>query len=316
MSGIGKYLYGKHIFVFLLFVLFTGIGWLMNKLSADYLRTTIYSIEFYSSDNTHRIYTTETDLAFQIRMSGFNALRYNYAEQNIIRIDLKDKMIAKTRNYVLATDVFQKISEQLGDGKKLINISPDTIYFKYIDQQSKRLPIVPNLNLTFASEYMQKGNILLSPDSIWVSAAQNILDTLTKISCIAKKYENLSKTISGELEIDLNKLKNVSLSHKKVNFKIEVERYCESTITVPVQLQNQPNDLDVMIFPREIEVKYRASVSDFKKIKPSDFAITTNFNDFEKSVSGNLKVNITAMPNSILQIELYPEFVELIVNKK
>ena len=288
----------------------------MNKLSDEYLRTAHYSIEFYNSDNARRVYHTETDLFLQIKMSGFSAMRYKYAEQNTVRIDLNDKIISKTKNYVLATDIFQKIAEQLGDGKKLINISPDTIYFNYNDRQSKRLPVVPNLNLTFASEYMQKGNTVILPDSILVSAEQNILNTLTQIPCISKKYENLNKSINGELEIDVKKLANVSLSQRKVNFKVEVERYCESTITVPLQMLNQPANLNVIIFPREIEIKYRAGIANFTQIKPSDFALNADFNDFEKSVNGNLKVNIAAMPNSILQVELYPEFVELIVNKK
>jgi YbbR domain-containing protein len=314
--GIGKYLYGRHIFVFLLFVLFTGIGWLMNKLSAEYLRTALYNVEFYNSSNPRRIYHTKTDLFLQIKMNGFSAIRYKYAEQSTMRIDLNDKIISKTKNYILAADIFQKIAEQIGDGKKLISINPDTIYFNYNDRQSKRLPVVPNLDLTFASEYMQKGNTVIYPDSVLVSAEQNILNSLAQIPCSAKKYENLNESIRGELEIDLRKLANVSLSHRKVNFKVEVERYCESTITVPVQLLNQPANLNIIIFPREIEVKYRASIVDFTAIEPSDFVLSTDFNDFEKSINGNLKVNIAEMPNSILKVELYPEFVELIVNKK
>ena len=298
------------------FMLFAGIGWLMNKLSADYLRTVPYRIDFYTSNNTHRLFNSETFMFLQIHMDGFSAMRHNYSEQNIIRIDLGDKIMSKTRNYVLATDIFQKISDQLGDGKKLISINPDTIYFSYIDQQSKLLPVVPKLSITFANEYMQRGNIIISPDSIWVSAEQNILDALTEIPCIAKKYENLNKSISGDLEIDLNKIAKVSLSQKKVNFKINVERYSESTITVPLQIINQPNNLDVMIFPREVEVKYRANIADFAKIKSSDFTLTTDYEYLGKSLSRNIKIDITKIPESILQIELYPEFVELVVNKK
>jgi len=316
LSGTRKYLYSKQICIFLLFALFAGIGWLMNKLSADYLRTALYRIEFYSSDNVHRIFNTETVMFLQINMNGFSAMRHRYAEQNTVRIDLSNTILSKTKNYVLSTDIFQKISEQLGDGKKLISISPDTIYFSYIDQQSKFLPVAPNLNLSFASEYMQKGKTILSPDSIWVSAEQSILDTLRAIPCKTKKYEDLKKSISGELEIDLSKLAKVSITYKKVSFRVEVERYSESTITVPLKIINKPSNVDVMIFPREIEIKYRANISDFAKINRNDFLLTTDFNYLKKSVNGNIKVDIAEMPASILKIELYPEFVELIVNKK
>lgn len=263
-----------------------------------------------------RIFNVETDVTAQVNMNGFLAMRYNISEQNIIKIDINDKVLSKTKNFVLSSDIFQKFSEQLGDGKKLISLSPDTIYFSYVDLQSKRLPIIPNLQLKFASEYMQSGNIILKPDSIWITAEQNVLDSITEIQCIAQKHENLNKPISGALEVDMSKLNNVSVQQQKIQFKVNVERYSEATITVPLQLTNKPDSLDVMTFPRDIEVKYRADIQNFAKIKASDFKLIADFNDFEKSISGNLKVKIETKPKSVLQVDLYPDFVEAIVSKK
>ncbi|MDR1553810.1 MAG: hypothetical protein LBS69_10165 [Prevotellaceae bacterium] len=309
-------MYGKQIFVFLFFVAAASVGWLMNKLSTDYLRTISYHINFYNSSDMRRIFNVETDVTAQVNMNGFLAMRYNIAEQSIIKIDVSDKILSKTKNFVLSSDIFQKFSEQIGDGKKLISLSPDTIYFSYVDLQSKRLPIMPNLQLKFASEYMQSGNIMLKPDSIWITAEQKILDSLVEIQCIAQKYENLNKPISGVLEVDLNKLNSVSIQQQKIQFKINVERYSEATITAPLRLTNKPDSLDVMIFPRDIEIKYRAAIQNFAKIKASDFKLIADFNDFEKSISGNLKVKIETKPKSVLQVDLYPSFVEVIVSKK
>jgi hypothetical protein len=309
-------LYGKQIFVFLFFLLAASVGWLMNKLSSDYLRTVSYHIEFYNSNDMRRIFKVETDVLAQINMNGFLAMRYKFAEQNTIRIDISDKILSKTKNFVLSSDIFQKISDQLGDGKKLVSISPDTIFFSYFDLQSKRLPVISNLQFTFASEYMQNGNTVLTPDSIWVIAEQNVLDSLTEIQCIAQKYENLNKSVNGVLEIDFSRLNNISVQQEKINFHINVERYSEVTITVPLQLINKPDSLDVMLFPHDIEIKYRAKTTDITKIKSTEFNLTADFNDFEKSINGNLKVNIQTKPKSILQIDLYPDFVEVIVNKK
>ncbi|MDR2651601.1 MAG: hypothetical protein LBC68_04720 [Prevotellaceae bacterium] len=288
----------------------------MNRLSTDYLRTISYHINFYNSSDMRRIFNVETDVTAQVNMNGFLAMRYNISEQNIIKIDINDKVLSKTKNFVLSSDIFQKFSEQLGDGKKLISLSPDTIYFSYVDLQSKRLPIIPNLQLKFASEYMQSGNIILKPDSIWITAEQNVLDSITEIQCIAQKHENLNKPISGALEVDMSKLNNVSVQQQKIQFKVNVERYSEATITVPLQLTNKPDSLDVMTFPRDIEVKYRADIQNFAKIKASDFKLIADFNDFEKSISGNLKVKIETKPKSVLQVDLYPDFVEAIVSKK
>ena len=309
-------MYSKQIFVFLFFVLAASVGWLMNKLSADYLRTVPYRIEFYNSKDLRHIFEVETDVIAQINMNGFLATRYNFAEQNIIRIDLSDKYFSPTKKFVLASDIFQKVSEQLGDGKKLAGLTPDTIFFTYNELQSKRLPVIPNLDLNFASEYMQCGNILLTPDSVWVSAEQSVLNSITEIQCIPQKYENINKTISGVLDLQTKGLKDVSIQQGKINFKVVVERYSEATITVPLQLVNRPDNLDVMLFPREIEIKYRASTADFAKIKANYFRLTADFNDFRKSLNGNLPVKIETKPESVLQIDLYPNFVELIVNKK
>ncbi|MDR2064638.1 MAG: hypothetical protein LBP85_02845 [Prevotellaceae bacterium] len=288
----------------------------MNKLSADYLRTVSYRIEFYSSNDMRMIFNVETDLTAQINMNGFLAMRYNITEQNTVKIDISDKIISKTKNFVLSSDIFQKFSEQLGDGKKLISLSPDTVYFTCVDLQSKRLPVVPNLQMQFADEYMQNGNTILKPDSIWITAEQNILDSLTEIQCIAQKYENLNKSVSGVLEVDLNKLNNVSVQQHEIRFKVNVERYSEATISVPLHLNNKPDSLDVMIFPQDIEIKYRANIANLPKIKADEFRLTADFNDFQKSIGGNLKIKIEEKPKSALQVDLYPNFVEVIVSKK
>lgn len=316
MSVVRKYLCSKQIFVFLFFVSAACTGWLMNKLSTDYLRTVSYHIDFYDSNDIRKIFNVETDVTAQINMNGFLAMRYNITEQNIIKIDISDKILSKTKNFVLSSDIFQKFSEQLGDGKKLISLSPDTVYFTRVDLQSKRLPVIPNLQLTFASEYMQSGNTVLNPDSIWITAEQNIPDSLTEIQCIAQKHENLNKSISGVLEIDLDKLNNISVQQQKIQFKVNVERYSEETVTVPLQLTNKPDSLDVIIFPQDIEIKYRANITNLAKIKANDFKLAVDFNDFEKSISGNLKVKIDAKPQSVLKVDLYPCFVEVIVSKK
>lgn len=316
MSTVRKYLYSKQIFVFLFFVSAAGTGWLMNKLSTDYLRTVSYHIAFYDSNDMRKIFNVETSVTAQINMNGFLAMRYNITEQNTIRIDIGDKILSKTKNFVLSSDIFQKFSEQLGDGKKLVSLSPDTVFFSRADLQSKRLPVIPNLQLTFADEYMQSGNIILKPDSIWITAEQNITDSLTEIHCIAQKHENLNKSINGTMEIDLSKLNNISVQQQKIQFKVNIERYSETTITVPLQLNNKPDSLDVMIFPQDIEIKYRANITNLAKIKANDFRLIADFNDFEKSISGNLKVKIDAKPKSTLQVDLYPDFVEVIVSKK
>ncbi|MDR2291956.1 MAG: hypothetical protein LBE11_00600 [Prevotellaceae bacterium] len=309
-------MYSKQIFVFLFFVSAAGTGWLMNKLSTDYLRTVSYHIAFYDSNDMRKIFNVETSVTAQINMNGFLAMRYNITEQNTIRIDIGDKILSKTKNFVLSSDIFQKFSEQLGDGKKLVSLSPDTVFFSRADLQSKRLPVIPNLQLTFADEYMQSGNIILKPDSIWITAEQNITDSLTEIHCIAQKHENLNKSINGTMEIDLSKLNNISVQQQKIQFKVNIERYSETTITVPLQLNNKPDSLDVMIFPQDIEIKYRANITNLAKIKANDFRLIADFNDFEKSISGNLKVKIDAKPKSTLQVDLYPDFVEVIVSKK
>jgi YbbR domain-containing protein len=297
-------------------VLAASVGWLMNKLSNDYLRTVFYKVGFYSSSDMRRVFYVKTDVTAQISTNGFSAMRYSMSEQNTVQIDMDDKILSKAKNFVLASDIFQKFSEQLGDGEKLVSLSPDTIYFTYVDLQSKRLPVTPNLQLSFADEYMQNGNTVLIPDSIWITARQNVLDSLTEIHCVAQKYENVNESISGIMEIDLKKLNGVSVQLEKIQFKVNVERYSETTATLPLQLTNKPDSVDVMLFPRDIEIKYRAGIANLAKITANDFTLTADFNDFEKSTGGNLKVNIATKPSGVLQVDLYPTFVEAIVSRK
>ncbi len=70
------------------------------------------------------------------------------------------------------------LSEEL-DQVKILNISPDTLFFRLTDIVTKKVPVMPALKMHerfYQKQFTQNGDISISPDSITISGPDNVVN--------------------------------------------------------------------------------------------------------------------------------------------
>ena len=136
---------------------------------------------------------------------------------------------------------------------------------------------------------------------------------MEKIPVLKTKVNILNKLNSSiSQEIELIHPERTTISPEKVSLKIEVEKYTEKELKIPIEILNNPGNVRIKLFPSELKVLFTVGLSKFENIKTSDFGASVDYNSIIKDVN-NLTVTLDKKPEFIQGIRIIPEKVEFLI---
>ncbi len=206
----------------------------------------------------------------------------------------------------------QDIEDHLSSELEIVSILPDTLFFEFADRIFKKVPVVSKLNPVPATQYMIRGKIQFEPDSINISGANPIVDTINYVFTESKDI--LSLNADYKKEVDLEKISGVNFSEKEVEAKINVEKFTEGSQKIILNIINVPDSLIIRTFPKEVTVTYFVALSDYEKVLPQLFEAVVDFN--ETTSQNKLNIKILNSPDYIKSLRYNPKSVEYIIERK
>jgi hypothetical protein len=311
----------KRLVIFLFFVFIATIFWFLNQLEEEYVTDISLPVR-YTNMPADKILVNELPDQFQIRVRahGYKLLEYKISNKflpfqiNVNSITLR--MLSGSENtklYALTKLMDDKIENQLSSELEIVSISPDTIYFEFAERIFKKVPVASNIDAKPATQYMIYGNIDFNPDSITISGAEPIIDTVNKV--YTNNVELLDLAADYNDNIKLNKISNVKFSTDKVDYSINVEKFTEGSQKIKLHVDNVPDTLIIRTFPKEITVTYLVALSDYEKVLPELFEATVDYKE-TRSQQNQLNVKIQNSPDYIKSLRFNPKTVEYIIEKK
>ncbi len=312
-------LYNRDIAVFLIFLLVAFFVWFLNKLSHDYLYYIEYPVELYSSGSRQVTFDEKNaTLTIQQRMDGFSILKSKVSRAPTIRIDLSPDRYYKVPStpntyYILTRNLTDMVDHQIGDDRQLISINPDTLFFELGVLAHKKVPVRHQLNITTEKEYMLKDSIALNPDSVTISGSQAAIDEVAHVLGSPQTLVNLAEPTEGSF--GLLPIKGIHISDSQIRYSVNIIRYTEGSIKIPIRVNNLPPNATVTLLPSDVELRYRVAISDFPSIDTSKFLVSVSYKDITDSGDRTLAVQIDHRPNGVLSIQAIPPFVEYIIRK-
>jgi YbbR domain-containing protein len=194
-----------------------------------------------------------------------------------------------------------------------VSITPDTLFFTIGVLAEKKVPVRHQLNLTTEKEYMLKDSIVLSPDSVIVSGTQASIDTISYIAGTPKTLHKLSESVEGSFE--LLQVKGIHIAEPKIHYYANIIRYTEGYLKSVLQVKDLPPNVSITLLPNEVELRYRAALSDFLSIDTSQFVASVSYKDVSQSNDRTLAVQVSRKPKEALSVYVSPPFVEFIIRK-
>ena len=144
------------------------------------------------------------------------------------------------------------------------------------------VPVEVPLSLSFRSQYMQSGPVVVSPDSITVYGNADRLQGIEKITTSRIVMTELSESRHGVLR--LSAPRGVRFSTDQVSYEIPVSRYVELQATLPVQVHNIPSGRQLQVYPATARVVFRC-VFQLTRDPRSSVSLYVDWRDFSNSLT-------------------------------
>lgn len=311
----------QKLLVFLFFVFVATIFWFLSALNRDYITDIQYPVR-YTNLPAGKVLVNNLpkNLSLKVSGHGYTLLRHRLSKRLLpIIFDVNSfalSSIEDTLNqsfYVLSRVAQNKIASQLSNEIVILEIQPDSIVFIFSEITRRRLPVKPMLDLKFERQFMVKGMITATPDSVDVEGPKSILDTMRFAYSGLTRIENIKGTV--DKTVDFWELDQVSYSEKKFNVRIPVEQFTEGSIKIPVVTANVPEGLSLKLFPAEITISYMVALSDYDKIRPQNFMAVADYTLLEGQMPPKLRIQLGRIPENIVYIRHFPETVDYILER-
>jgi hypothetical protein len=309
----------RRVVTFIFCLIVSAFFWVMMSLSKEYSIEIKFPVS-YINFPIDKVISNQlpTTIDIEIKSTGFNLLVYKIKQKrDTVFIDAKDsKHLPKKNNfYILPNARIDKIASQFNNNIRIMKIYPDTIFLNYNKKKSKQVSVKANIKVDFANQYQQSDSIQLTPNFITVSGASELVDKINFIETKTIKLKKVSDTISIQLQIiKTPNLKLVDLSQLTVKAKINVTKYTEASIELPIEVENLPSGFTLKTFPDKITVKYNVAFKKYESITTHQFKAIVDYSKIELK-NNKLKIELVKFPSDIRAIKISPEKVEYIIRK-
>lgn len=309
----------KRILLFSVFLLISAFIWLLNELSKNYTSVLEYPL-VYTDFPEDKVFVGELPghLDLQINAHGYALIRYRMFRKPVpISFDVSDYNLNRGQDgssaYILTRYLKDHISRQLPTELQLLEIKPDTLYFQFAGKVSRMVKIQADFNYSIVNQFTIKDKIILTPDSVEVTGPDLIVDTLEFISTEHLDLGELTRNYSDKVR--LNKKPDLTYNISRVNCSIELERFTELQVSVPIEVLNLPDSILLQTFPSVININCKVGLSKYDRIESYPFRAVVDYEKIEERVQ-TLNVSIQNLPEYLLGYEYYPKTVEFLKSRR
>ncbi|WP_338730861.1 YbbR-like domain-containing protein [Mangrovimonas cancribranchiae] len=305
----------KRINVFLLFVVLSFITLLLLKLSNTYTKTITFNITKKEVPEAYVIVNDSSHaLEITLKTNGFNLLQY-YLSRPKVTVDFKNDITQTDSLYIWSKSTFfSKLNQQFDKDIELLNVTPDTLKFRFDKNEVKKIPVKLNSNISFSPGYDLFKPIVLDPDSIKVIGPQVLVDKIHAIETDSVTLLDVKNTQQKKVKLKLPKNANENLifSNNTININIEVDKFTEGHLKVPVSIINVPENITLKYFPKKVNISYYTSLTHFKDIKPKDFLVVCDYNQINENQT-ILTPKVTRKPKQVRHVKVDQAQIDFII---
>ena len=319
VPGGQKLQFRKRILLFSVFLLISATIWLLNALSKNYTDVIEYPLVYADfPENKVSVGELPGQLDLEINAHGYALLRYKMFRKpvpisfNVSEYNLSTRQVG-SGTYILTRYLRDQIASQLPAEIQLLQIKPDTLFFHFGEEVARKVRIQPDFSFSVDKQFTIKDGIVLSPDSVMVTGPDLILDTL---SCVLTEHLDLGELTKNYSDrVRLSPRPDLTYDETRVDCTIELERFTELQIRVPIEVLNLPDSILLQTFPSSIKLNCKVGLSKYERIEQYPFRAAVDYEKIDEA--GNVvNVSILNLPDYLLGYEYAPKSVEFLKSRR
>lgn len=314
-SGIGDTAKdGKEWLLLLLSLFLAFIIWLLHSLSLTYSVFIEYNVSINSSiEGRSRSSVSEDVLIVRGRSEGYYIVRQRIGPRKTLEVTVPPSNITHKSGDLFAVNcesIKSNIIEALGGNVDLEFIASDSLNFELPRITSKRVPVVPKTSIVFDGQYMALGKIELRPDSVDIYGDVRLLEMVDSVMTEIISASGVDGPIQGICS--LIPIRRVEYSEDDIFYSMNVVRYIEESMNVPVTVLGVPEDKDLIVLPSSVRLTFRREFSSMQ-YAPEDFVLAVDYADYINTIGSELIPELVSGPGGVLSWEISPRYVDCIL---
>lgn len=318
-----KLKFNRRLSVFMICLFISSLFWFLNSLSKKYTDKVSFPVTYTNlPEDKFLVNKLPEKITMNLHAQGYFLLASKFKLFNdTIKIDgndLKYKNKEKGNGadaYYTSFSGIEKLQSQINPEVQILKVYPDSVFFYFGVKKTKVVPVKLNAMISFEKQYQMKGDVYLRPEAIKVQGPDFLVDSLELLETETINLEKLNNGITFEAKIALpSKFKNLELSSDKITATVQVEKYTEAEVDVPIDVANLPEGYTIKTFPEKVRITYLVAFSEFDKVDSSNFLVKA---DYAKQTGKNkLNIEIALQPEFVKIARITPSRIEYIVRKK
>jgi len=307
------------VITFLVCLFVSAFFWSLMTPSKEYSVTEHFPVRYINIpvDKVISNSLPET-ISIEIKAKGFGLMAYKFRKQyETIALDIKDAKQFDSENvyYLITNDRMHKINSQFNREAHVLKVSPDTIFINFNKKVNKMVPVKSNLTLHFNKLYNLTDCVTIQPKFITVSAEAAVVNKIDFVETQALVLNNISASTTVKLDlIKKEGYKHVEFSQPTVKAVINVTKFTEASLELPIEVDNLPTGYSFKTFPDKVMVKFNVAFENYEKINASSFRAVVDYKKMDKQTN-KLKVQVMKVPEGVRNVKLVTDRVEYIITK-
>ena len=243
-----------------------------------------------------------------IRGKGKELLKLLLAEKKSVKIDVHELKRGETEYVIKPEQV--PIPEGL-ELRVADILSPDELKIRLDYPMEKKVRVQPNIKVLPAEGFEQASELHYNPKEVVISGPGMWVRSVMVIQTQEKVFENVQEPISDQVELVSPQGYNLSLSSKRIDFSVNIERTVEREIfNLPVGLVNIPQREAIMLEPDSINVTISGAESMVNQISPDKIKVTVDCAKTKRKETVKLPVLVELPPKVSLK-KAEPDSIEV-----
>jgi hypothetical protein len=302
---------------FIGFLITAILIWFLITLSKDYTLVLTFPVKYDKIPQDKILQKNPIkEIDILVKSSGFNIISSRFSNKSI---QLNANSLTKKsayKYYFLTKSQKNTIQKQLLSGIELQEIVLDTIYLEIGSLISKKVPLIPDLEIYYHVGYDVLESVSIEPDSLIISGPEVQINKINDINLELLKLEDVKSDFSEKVSIVMpEKMHSLKVSSEFATVTGKVEKFTEGSFEIPFKVTNLPDGIDLTTLHKKVEVVFVVGLSNFNKIDKSLFEVACDYNITKDNNLGYLLPKVTVKSNFIKNFKVVPNKIDFLIQK-
>lgn len=302
---------------FISFLVASVLIWLLITLSKEYTTLLTFPVSYHSIPQNQLLQREPTkELDIIVKTTGFTILKSRFGNTTLLLNAANLTKKSLNRYYFLIKNQINTIQQQLNSSIQLQGVVLDTIYLEIGKLISKKVPLKPNLAIGYHIGYDVLEAVAISPDSVVISGPEAQIAEIKTLNLEALKLKDVKADFSKKVKIILPENSGgIKIDSAYTTISGKVEKFTEGSFKIPFKVTNLPENVELTMLNKTVEVFFVVGLSNFNKIDKNFFKVVCDYNISKENNLSYLLPKVVAKSSFIKSFKVFPNKIDFLIQK-